>query len=122
MSDPLTLESKCILVVEDEFLLADDLSQALAAVGAIVIGPTPSVANALVLVGDTPKIDLAVLDINLRGVLSYPVAEQLKQRAVPFIFTAGYDQALIPEQYGEVPRISKPYDRKDVLELLRALL
>ncbi len=116
------LKGKRILVVEDEFLLADDLTRALVAAGAEVFGPAPSVPAAERLIKEAGRLDAAVLDINLREVLSYPVADILLGRAIPFLFTTGYDNILIPEQYRDIPRVRKPYDRHEVLDHLTELL
>jgi DNA-binding LytR/AlgR family response regulator len=111
-----------VLVVEDEFLLADDLSKMLQAQGAVVIGPVPTIDQANSLLGDALDIDAAILDVNLRDTLVYPVAERLKRLAVPFVFTTGYDQAVIPSEYRHTPRLYKPYDMTDVLVSLVDLL
>ena len=111
-----------ILVAEDEFLLADDLARSLREVGAIVIGPAPTVAKAQCLLDEASGVDLAMLDVNLRDSFIYPVAESLKQRATPFLFTTGYDQASFPEAYRDVPKVHKPYDMAEVLDRLAKLL
>lgn len=116
------LGGKSILVVEDEFLLADDLSRALVEGGAQVIGPAPSAQAAEQLLQSAGPIDAAVLDINLRNVMSYPIAKLLQDRATPFLFTTGYDQGLIPEQFRSAPVVLKPYDRRGVLDELLKLL
>jgi CheY-like chemotaxis protein len=73
-----------ILVVEDEFLLAEALVDGLERCGASVVGPVPTVEKALKAVASADRIDFAVLDINLRGQMVYPVADALKERGVPF--------------------------------------
>jgi len=99
-----------VLVVEDEYFLADDMARALETLGAEVIGPVPSAEKALALASSGEHMDGAVLDINLRGELVYPVADLLAQRGVPFVFATGYDQASIPDNYSHVPRWEKPYN------------
>ena len=103
-----TLAGCRILIVEDEFLLADDLSEELATAGAIVLGPTPDVAEALALIGDENRLDGAVLDVNLGGEPSYPVADELTRRGIPFVFTTGYDPNVMPEIYRNIARCQKP--------------
>ncbi|MBI0538526.1 response regulator [Roseomonas sp. KE2513] len=107
-----------LLVVEDEYFLADDLSKALRAEGAKVIGPAPSVDAALDLLDETDQLDGAVVDINLQGETAYPVADALMDRAIPFLFATGYDAVHIPRKYGNVPRCKKPTDAAEVVRRL----
>lgn len=97
-----------VLVVEDEYLLADDLSHALADVGVHVLGPVASVEDGLKLIGSESSIDAAVLDVNLRGDMIYPVADALNARGVPFAFATGYDQWSLPERFSDAVRLEKP--------------
>lgn len=103
-----TLSGRAVLVVEDEFYLADDLRRALVDRGAAVVGPVATVARARSLV-DKERIDFAVLDVNLRGELIFPLAAELRARAVPFVFTTGYDAETIPEEFSDVERWEKPF-------------
>lgn len=102
------LAGRRLLVVEDEYFLAADLVRALSADGAEVIGPVASVDDALGLLDDTDRLDGAVVDLNLQGEMAFPVADALMQRAIPFVFSTGYDQSAIPARYGEAPRCEKP--------------
>lgn len=105
-----------VLVVEDAFLLARDLADELLAAGCAVVGPVPTVNQALERI-DGLALDGAVLDINLRGERSFPLAEHLAARGVPLLFLTGYDSATVfPEQFREIPRLSKPVDRQAFLE------
>ena len=117
-----TLNNRRILVVEDEFFLASDLEKRLSSAGAIVVGPAPTVQRASTLIDGAEQLDAALLDVNLRDVLVYPVAHELQQRHVPFLFTTGYDQLVVPAEYRDVPRVNKPYEMAEVLERLRGLL
>ena len=102
------LKGRHILVVEDEYFIAEDLSRSFASFGAEVVGPVATIEDALDLLdGDNP-IDGAVLDINLRGRHSYPVADRLIASGVPFVFLTGYDADVIPSQYAKVGRCEKP--------------
>lgn len=76
--------------------------------GAEVVGPVASVDAALQLIEQTEQIDGAVVDVNLQGVLSWPVADALLGRGVPFVFTTGYDRSSIPARYAETIRCEKP--------------
>jgi DNA-binding response OmpR family regulator len=78
-----------VLVVEDEFMIALDISQQLADAGFEVVGPAKSVRKALKFVAE-PGCDVAVLDVNLCGETSEPIAEQLRASGKPFIVLSGY--------------------------------
>jgi CheY-like chemotaxis protein len=104
-----------ILVVEDEYLIADDMQRELERLGVVVIGPAPTVAMALRLLHAAPILDGAILDINLRGEKSFPVADALRERAIPFVFTTGYDPSMIPEPYRRMRRFEKPVSMHDVV-------
>jgi len=61
----------------------------------------------------------ALLDINLGGDLSFPLAGLLEERGVPYVFITGYDEgSLFPPEYRKVRKLSKPFDAKDVAEVL----
>ena len=115
------LSNRRVLVVEDEYFIADDMAKALRTLGAEVVGPAPTREKALDLVASEPRIDAAVLDINLKGESVFPVAEMLEQRGVPFVFATGYDAASVPERYQGVPRWEKPFNPGDLARALPAL-
>lgn len=98
-----------ILVVEDEYFIAEELREALHRLGAEVVGPVPTGEAALALLKSEP-IDAAVLDINLRGEMSFAVADALEERRIPFVFATGYDRVVVPERHREVSLWSKPFD------------
>ena len=114
----LSLTGYRVLVVEDEYFIADDLRSALERCGAEVAGPVgcPGEATAL-LDGDAP-IHLAVLDIDLHGEPAYGLAETLRERGVPFVFATGYGADFIPAAYAAVPRWEKPYHYETLLAAL----
>lgn len=105
----LPLSDLRFLVVEDEYYIADDIAQALRRQGADVLGPAMDPAEALALLEDAGSLDGAILVVNLCGMPVYPVAEALRRRAVPFMFATGYDGAVIPDAYADVPRWEKPF-------------
>ena len=113
------LTGKRILIVEDEYFIAADLKRALAEAGAIVVGPAGTLASAQALIDD--DIDLALLDVNLDGEHSYPLANRLHERAVPFAFLTGYDQWALPPAYRDVPRLDKPFDLAHLIRQLTAI-
>ena len=115
------LHDRRILAVEDEYYLAMDLAAELTGAGADVIGPAPSIEQALSLITAEPRIDAAVLDINLGGEMAFPVADALLARGVPFVFTTGYIDSDSDARYAQVPRCEKPLEFRKLLETLREL-
>ena len=112
------LQGRRILVVEDEYMMAEDLQHALEKAGAQVIGPVPSVADALRLLAAEEAVDGAILDVNLRGETAFPVADALRERNMPFVLATGYEQWALPDAYKDAPRCDKPVDLR---QLARAL-
>lgn len=106
-----------ILVVEDEYFIADDLCRALQRQGAEVVGPVPDLAAGLAL-AQGEHLDAAVLDVNLGGDMSYPIADVLGARGVPYLFTTGYDDWALTSDYRGICRIEKPFDINVVLTAL----
>jgi CheY-like chemotaxis protein len=103
-----------ILVVEDKYFIAEELREALDRLGATMVGPAPTGEKALALLTAEP-IDAAVLDINLRGEMSFAVADALEERGIPFVFATGYDRAAVPERYRNVPHWAKPFDPEQLV-------
>lgn len=119
-AQPLT--SCRVLVVEDEYFLADDMALALQKGGAEVIGPVPTIDKALALVASDERIDAAVLDINLKGQNAFEVADALVRRGIPFVFATGYGQSMVPPEHRAVPRFEKPLDLHNLIRTLPRLL
>lgn len=115
-----TLAGRRVLLVEDEYFIVVELHSALEARGAEVIGPAATVKDALALLAGAGHLDGAVLDINLRGELAYPVADALLARGIPFVFTTGYDEAVIPPRFTRIARCEKPANPVKVAEALFA--
>jgi CheY-like chemotaxis protein len=109
MSSMDAIEGLRLLLVEDEFVLALGLADALADFGAIVVGPVATVDDALALVERVPEIDGAVLDVNLGQEVAYPVADALLARGIPFLFATANDRTALPERFAHVPLCRKPF-------------
>ena len=114
----LDLAGRHILVVEDEFLTADEMAQTFEGFGARVVGPVPTVERALSCIKEAARLDGAVLDVNLRGELVFPVADALCQRGVRFVFATGYDRRIIPERHRAMPCCEKPVDPRRLVQVL----
>lgn len=108
-----------VLVIEDEFILAEELNVELNDAGAIVLGPVGYLEDAFDLIDAETRIDGAILDVNLGGEPVYPVADRLLARGVPMVFTTGYSSASIPERFAHVVRCEKPIVMSKVAEAMR---
>ncbi len=109
-----------VLVVEDDYFLANDMGTVLSRAGADVIGPVPTLAAAWA--GLSGQLDAAVLDINLRGEPVWPLADALIARKVPFIFATGYGPEVIPLAYTGIPHWVKPLNVERIVDTLLALV
>ena len=109
-----------VLIVEDEFLIASMLEAHLVRLGYAVPPIAATVEDALSTL-DAHPVDMAVVDINLAGTMSFPVAAALKARAIPFVFTTGYGETGVPEEYRAFPIVQKPYRIAKLEPILRGL-
>jgi DNA-binding response OmpR family regulator len=109
----------CILLAEDEMMLAMMLEDRLNASGYNVI-KAARLSRCLVL-AESASIDLAILDINLAGEQSFPVAMVLRRRGIPFVFSSGYGDQDLPEAWRNEKTLQKPYDSRQLTEVLAAL-
>lgn len=114
------LEGRSVLVIEDDFYLADDAQIALEAAGATVLGPAGNAEDALQLLAASEP-DMALVDVNLGNGASFESAAALKARSIPFVFLTGYDANIIPAEFAEAPRLQKPIDKRTLIAALAAL-
>ncbi len=110
-----------ILLVEDEFLLAHAMEAALGALGFDVVGPYSGVNEAVAAIR-TETVECAILDINLCGELSYPVAQELASRHVPFIFASALDGPGIDTQFRHYPFLRKPFCARALSDAIHCFL
>ena len=106
-----------VLVVEDDYFIADEICTTLRNGGAEVLGPSPDLEHGLEVVRNE-HLDCAVLDINLHGDLAFSLANELRKRGTPSIFATGYDQSVLPGAFSDSVRLEKPVNLN---ELLRAV-
>jgi DNA-binding response OmpR family regulator len=115
------LKGRSILIVEDDAVLATDLTVFLRELGAEVALPAPSVPAALSALVRY-AFDAAVLDVNLQNEWVFPVANALRDARIPFLFLTAYSPESIPAEHRERPFLRKPYSNDVLAERLRALL
>ena len=97
------------LLVEDQTIIALDTEAMLQELGAATVHSFTTAESAVAWLSAASP-DIGVLDISLGAATSFPVADALQQRSVPFIFTTGYgDRGIIPERFLDVPIVRKPY-------------
>lgn len=115
-----SLAGKRVLILEDEALIALTLMDAVRELGCTVVSPVSKVGAALELVEQNPP-DLAILDVNLAGIGSGPVAAALRARGVPFVYCTGYaEPALQIEPALMAPMLTKPIDTRALADALHA--
>jgi CheY-like chemotaxis protein len=108
-----------ILVIEDDFLVGQVILDLLEDEGAEVLGPIGAVDEAIAFVAEqATMLDRVVLDLNLHGVKSYPVADELVRRNVPFVFMTGYGKDALDEAHRAYPHCIKPVTRAALLAAL----
>jgi CheY-like chemotaxis protein len=117
-----TLEGRRLLLVEDDYLIGAAVARSLENVGAIVVGPSGTIENALALLKDHGPVDAAVLDINLGDRTVYALADVLRDRQIPFVFATGYDEWVVADPHAGVPRLEKPVNITDLTDVLVELL
>jgi two-component sensor histidine kinase len=111
-----------VLIVEDSYLISLLLEQVLEDQDWELVGPATRVPAALAL-AQTEQIDAALLDINLDGEMSWPVALALRQRGIPFAFSTGYGSAAdLPESLADVLVLKKPFQLTEVEDRLQQML
>ena len=98
-----------LLLVEDEYALAVGQADIALGLGADVLGPVASVADALSLIRRIPEIDAAVLDVNLGADTIDPVADALMARGVPFLFCTARERSALPPRFAHIPLVRKPF-------------
>ena len=107
MNQPLS--GRRVLLVEDEALVAMLLETILEDMGCVPVGPAGTVEEGLAMVADPAPLDAALLDVNLAGHQVFPIAEALKARGVPFVFSTGYGESGLPDEWRGHATVQKPF-------------
>jgi DNA-binding response OmpR family regulator len=109
-----------VLVVEDDYFVAQDLCEVLREHGATVHGPAPNVRRGREL-SRSPGLDCALLDVNLHGEFVFDLARELQKRGVRTIFTTGYDASFLSDQLQIASYVQKPVDTAVLIDMIRAV-
>lgn len=109
-----------VLIVEDEPIIAMTAEDIVEDMGCTVAGSAASLAEALALAA-RGAFDIAMLDINLNGEMSLPVAALLRDAGVPFVFTTGYGSAASIGDFPGTEILKKPYGARDLAAALARL-
>lgn len=115
------LQGKRVLIVEDESRVAMMLEVLLDDIGCRVAGMATRLEDAIAKASDL-DFDVALLDVNLDGEPSYPVAEAIARRGLGFVFATGYGADRLPEALRDHPVLQKPYRMRDLERALTAAL
>jgi CheY-like chemotaxis protein len=115
------LSGRRVLVVEDEMLILLKIEDLLADLGCVSVSAATNVDQALALI-NAEAFDAAMVDVNLDGMKSYPVADALAARGVPFVFSTGYSGQSLDDGYRDRPVLGKPYRDADLVAMLTRLL
>jgi two-component SAPR family response regulator len=103
-----------VLIVEDHMLVAMELEYLVEAIDGEVAASTPTLAKARAAI-EEDNIDLALLDVSVDDEPVFPLAEELRQRGIPYIFSSGYDRhEMAPEEFQDDPWLLKPVGRDDL--------
>ena len=117
------LHQRRILVVEDEYLIASDLAEAIVQAGGTALGPCANVEAAQRILRSAPDApDGAILDLNLRGASVVAFAKELDARGVKLIYHTGYETT--PEEEGLPVGLMtiKPMRRDDLMDAVCRVL
>jgi DNA-binding NtrC family response regulator len=111
-----------VLIVEDEYFVAEDLRHELTEAGAVVVGMAGSVNEALGMIRAEATLDVAVIDMNLGGTPVFAVADLLTERGVPFVITTGYEASAIPPRFDHAVRCEKPFNTAALLRSISQVI
>lgn len=114
----IALQGRRVLVIEDESLVAMLLETILEDMGCDVVGPESNIDDGLIAATSEASLDAALLDVNVAGREVFPVADALKARGVPFVFSTGYGEAGLPEHWRGHPTIQKPFTEGAIRDAL----
>ena len=115
------MTAKRTFIVEDEAILLCDLEDVVLQLGFDLAGSATSVDQAMDFLGSGPHIDLALLDLNLNGQPSDPIADHLLAAGIPVLFVSGYGRRGLAERFADCPVLQKPYDEQKLAAALELM-
>ena len=121
MSATASLAGARALSVEDEAIIAMTAEDLLDQLGCVTVASVSTLAGALA-AAERGGFDFVLLDVNLNGAESLPVAALLKKAGLPFIFTTGYGSVVRGEAHADAPLVTKPYRTRDLAAAIAAAL
>lgn len=110
-----------VLIVEDEMLVAMLIEDMLYDLGHVPVGPATRLEAGLRLAAESEDLDVAILDVNLAGETSFPIADLLTSKGIPVIFATGYGSSGLTEAYSGTPTIAKPFSAAALTEAIRTV-
>jgi CheY-like chemotaxis protein len=122
MTKTMEFEGRRVLLVEDEAMIAMLLEDMLTDLGCQVIGPAYAIAAALELAREHDQIDAAILDVNLAGRPVFDVADALRARNVPVVYSTGYGAGGLRAVDQDAPVLGKPFRSEELAAALRQVL
>jgi CheY-like chemotaxis protein len=118
-SSPVDLKGLRVLIIEDESMVALLMEDMLQDLGCTVVGTVARFNDALKQATTGPAFDVALLDVNLNGKQTFPIAEALAARGARFVFATGYGQAILPPTLQGGPVLQKPFEQEALERALR---
>jgi CheY-like chemotaxis protein len=118
-TDAIDLKGLRVLVVEDESMVSMLMEDMLQDLGCTVVGTVARFDEALKQATNDPAFDVALLDVNLNGKQTFPIAEQLAARGVRFIFATGYGEGILPHSLQGGLILQKPFELQALQKALR---
>lgn len=115
------IRDRRVLLVEDEMMVAMLVEDMLSDFGCEIVGPVGRIEEALA-AAETGGVDVAILDVNLNGKETYPVADALAAKGIPFVFATGYGAAGLRDGYKEHPTLQKPFQQRELARVLASAL
>jgi DNA-binding response OmpR family regulator len=110
-----------VLIVEDEFIIADLMKDIIEECGCEVVGPFGTLPEAMQACQSTDA-DAAIVDLVLHGEYAYPIADVLSRRGIPFGFATGGETAAAESPWEQQPFLGKPFAVEEVRQLIGGLL
>src|SRR5262245_39536179 len=111
-----------VLIIEDESMVAMLMEDMLHDIDCTVVGIVARFDDALKQATTGPAFDVALLDVNLNGKQTFPIAEVLAARGARFIFATGYGEAILPQSLQGGPILQKPFEQEALERALRGAI